>query len=747
MVDKEDVMLYFYYFCLFLSAIILPITGYQISHDKLKSFKKEKIAVFSVFLIVMTIWTAYNMHAYQRNIYEKFASMCCSIADFIFDPKLYHINLIYIIFCIISLGVIVTLFYKNKDEGTKEVLFTTQFVTALFLFVIVSGAYNYYLNNVFTNETSASDMIQEALKNKYIIGLFGFLLFVLVFFYHDKQSNGIQGKMRNHQIPTILFTLVMCALYLSYTKIYNPENIVTSAIYAIIAVVIVYLFTYNPYNITPKLSGTNLFTVSFVIMFFITMILWYSNATSAPTTLNETLKTFLMGAFSLIVSIGVIMLLLSSFGTFSKNKPSTGTYILNIMIIIGMLTIVYNILDTSGALKNSPVLKLLMNIVLYIPCLLSNILEYFMAEYYQTKYSSLILILIEIVLLIIYYFYPYVVSWLYTGDGTLLINKPLSLNKEKILGYYETLSGNDEITLQKIKSPDKVKNGDTVEVRQTDNSTLVEGKIMNIRDTDGKYDVVYDDKRMEYNVLRKNISIDAETPLTIGTVIKAKQNWLVATITNINIDDTYNIIYNDISGNIAGDVVNNIDQSMVRLVNYINPNINAYRYSLSFWLFINSTNENSNKYISLLNYSNNPNIMYNVSTNDFIVAVAENNKELSQNDFDSENINTNPELFNTIYSNKNIALQKWNNFVINYDAGTIDVFYNGELVSSTNQVLPNLVHHELKVGSPGGISAGICNVVYYRHPLDIITINNLYNLSKSTGVPNVPEMSLFSYNI
>jgi hypothetical protein len=745
MVDKEDGMLYFYYFCLLISLIILPITGYQISHDKLKSFKKEKIATFSVFLIAMTIWTAYNMHAYKTNIYEKLYSICCSIADFILDPKIYHLNLMYIIFCIISFIVIITLFYKNKDDGKKEILFGTQFVTAMFLFVIVSGAYNYYLNSVFTNETSASDMIQDALKNKYIIRLFGFLLFVLVFFYHDKESNGIQGKMRNNKIPTILLTLVMCALYLFYIKMYDSENIIKSVIYAIIALIVVYMFTYNPYNITPKLSGTNLFTISFVVMFFISMILWYSNSTSVPTALNETLNTFLMGSFSLVVSIGVIMLLLSSFGTFSKNKPSTGTYILNIMIIICMLTIVYNLMDTSGALKNSPVLKLLMNIVLYIPCLLSNILEYFMAEYYQTKYSSLILILIEIVLLVIYYFYPQIVSWLYTGDGILLVNKPLSLNKENILGYYETLSGNDQITLEKIKNPDKVKTGDTVEVRQEDNSTFVDGEIMNIRDTNDKYDVKYYDQRIEYNVSKKNI--ESDVPLTIGAPIKAKQNWLVATITNINIDDTYKIVYNYQTKNTTPKSDDNIDKSMVRIVNYIKPNMNAYRYSISFWLYINSTNEMTNKYISLLNYSNNPNIMYNPASHDFIVAVAENAEVSSQVDFDAKNINTDPGSFNTIYSDKNMPLQKWNNFVINYDAGTIDIFYNGELVSSTNQVLPNLVHNAFKVGSPGGISAGICNLVYYRHPLDIITINNLYNLSKSMQVPNVPEMSLFSYNL
>lgn len=746
--DIEKIQLYFYFFVLFLSVIILPIMGYKISHNQLKTFKKEKIAAFSVLLIINLIWTAYNMYEYKTDIFTKIKDICCSMIDFIFDPKLFHINLIYIIFCIISLGVIINLFYTNKDDGTKEILFGTQFVTAMLSFIMISVAYNYYLNSVFTNETSPLDKIQEAIKNKYIIGLFAFLLFILVFFYHDKMSNGIQGKMRNHKIPTILFTLVMCALYLSYIGMYDYENISTSVIYALIAIIIVYIFTYNPYNITPKLSSVNLFTISFVILFFIAMIIWYSGSSTNPTNLNQTLKTFLMGSFSLIVSVGVIILLLSSFGTFSKNKPSTGTYILNIMIIIGMLTIVYNILDTSGTLKNNPVLKLFMNIILYIPCLLTNVMEYLMSEYYRTKYSSLILIFIEIVLLIIYHFYPYVVSWLYTGDGILLINKPLSLNKEKILGYYETLSGNDEIALQKIKNPDKIKTGDIIEVRQTDNSTLVAGKIMNIRDVDNKYDVVYDDGRFEYDVLRKNISTD-DVPLTIGTKIQAKQNWLVATITNINIDDTYSISYNyqNIQNNPNAVSDNNIDQSMVRIVNIINPNLNAYRFAISFWLYINSTNENSNKYISLLNYSNNPNIMYNASTNDLIISVVENAKILTQSDFDSKNINTDPDLFNTIYSNKNITLQKWNNFVINYDSGTIDIFYNGELVSSTNQVLPNLVHHELKVGSPGGISAGICNVVYYRHPLDIVTINNLYNLSKTGGVPNVPEMSLFSYNL
>ena len=60
-----------------------------------------------------------------------------------------------------------------------------------------------------------------------------------------------------------------------------------------------------------------------------------------------------------------------------------------------------------------------------------------------------------------------------------------------------------------------------------------------------------------------------------------------------------------------------------------------------------NTNENYKKYTSLLNYSNNPNVLYNASTNDFIVSVNQNiespNPSANINDDSTQNV------YNIIY--------------------------------------------------------------------------------------------------
>ena len=157
-----------------------------------------------------------------------------------------------------------------------------------------------------------------------------------------------------------------------------------------------------------------------------------------------------------------------------------------------------------------------------------------------------------------------------------------------------------------------------------------------------------------------------------------------------------------------------------------------------------NTNASYNKYTSLLNYSNNPNVMYNPSKNDFIISV---NQNIESPDPSSDiNSDTNGEIYNVIYSNKNMPLQKWNNIVINYDSGIMDIFLNGELVQSSNKIVPNINYHELKVGSNNGIKAGLCNLVYFNKPLSIIDINNSYNVTKTKGTPKVPDGSLFSFS-
>ena len=164
-----------------------------------------------------------------------------------------------------------------------------------------------------------------------------------------------------------------------------------------------------------------------------------------------------------------------------------------------------------------------------------------------------------------------------------------------------------------------------------------------------------------------------------------------------------------------------------------------YQYGLSFWVFLDanspSSSSASNKFISLLNYGNKPNILYKASTNTLMITMEQKGLSKKNNkliDFD-ENGNR------IIYKQNNVLLQKWNNIVINYTGGTLDIFFNNELVKSVIEVVPYMTLDNLTIGTDGGISGGICNVVYFKTPLTTSKMYILYNMVKDKTPPITTE--------
>jgi len=171
-----------------------------------------------------------------------------------------------------------------------------------------------------------------------------------------------------------------------------------------------------------------------------------------------------------------------------------------------------------------------------------------------------------------------------------------------------------------------------------------------------------------------------------------------------------------------------------------------YQYGLSFWVFIHaappSMNANYNKSTSLLNFGGKPNVQYNASTNTLIVTIQQDdvkkteasgkNKLYKLTDFteNGERI---------LYKNDNFLLQKWNNIIINYSGGVLDIFLNGELMKSNIGVVPYYKLDNLTIGHENGIEGGICNVVYFKHPLSTTNIYYLYNMVKDRTPPVLNE--------
>ena len=147
-----------------------------------------------------------------------------------------------------------------------------------------------------------------------------------------------------------------------------------------------------------------------------------------------------------------------------------------------------------------------------------------------------------------------------------------------------------------------------------------------------------------------------------------------------------------------------------------------YRYSLSFWFYVNpqtpATNGNYSKYTSILNYGNKPNILYKADDNKVMIKMTQgHNKEVK------------------IFVDQKLPLQKWNHFVVNYDGGTLDVFLNNELVGSKIKVVPYMTHDVITSGEVNGIYGGLCNVKYFGRTLLKHDINKLYSSLKSKNPP------------
>jgi len=207
----------------------------------------------------------------------------------------------------------------------------------------------------------------------------------------------------------------------------------------------------------------------------------------------------------------------------------------------------------------------------------------------------------------------------------------------------------------------------------------------------------------------------------------------------------YPILYNRVQkqgGNLVlNDPVHLNNESTVSTYAVMNNSTDFdYSYAISFWFYLNADGVNANHsyttYSSILNYGGKPNVLYKGDENS--IRITMNNENL-------EGTINNPQLQNNlvyddngniiIYERDKILLQKWNNVIINVSGGTIDIFYNGELVKSKTGIIPVMRLDTLTSGQTNGINGGICSVVYFNYAITSQQIYYLYHSLKDKTPP------------
>jgi len=485
-----------------------------------------------------------------------------------------------------------------------------------------------------------------------------------------------------------------------HTQQFYDDKKKYTMMFALYIILMIGLYIYNPGEIMTKYGGVTIFLTIFIGMILMIVIKIYDFYFTDPKKSAElkgnfenvpNILSFLKGfyiLFGLCLSALFFYWVINALGLLDQDddKSTKGTIIktiVNIVFLIGMFTVLYKLVNAGGYFSNSPLFRLIFNTILYIPCLLVVIVD-FIADLFN--------------------------------------NKPATAAAATAVTAATTLHGATTAT----KSSSPIIFGDT-----TKNDLIFLGISVSVC---GLY-------------LLFNYVI-----IPFGMTKYYKQGGKQLINHPISIDVLTNVAtYQHLNGS---DKI-------------------SYKYALSFWFYIDSfppsTGSAYLKTVPILSYGDNPSIKYHGPSNSIIITVKQKSEDADivssiqklETNIKKENIEKwnsiqdkiqsgiekikalpigNEEDANgnrIIYKRSDILLQKWNNIVLNYNGGTLDVFYNGELVKSAIEVVPKINYDMLTIGTENGINGHVANLMYFDHPLNYLTVNRLYTMLKDKNPPSI----------
>ena len=144
-----------------------------------------------------------------------------------------------------------------------------------------------------------------------------------------------------------------------------------------------------------------------------------------------------------------------------------------------------------------------------------------------------------------------------------------------------------------------------------------------------------------------------------------------------------------------------------------------YNYGLSSWIFLMaqppSYGVGYSKFTKVLDYAGKPTIWYNPEINTL---------KITTNAYKKDNSTPYEK---TVYKTTKLPLQKWNNIVVNFVGGTLDVFVNKKLVATVSNLIPYMAPDAINIGDNPGISGAVANVTYFSRPISQQKISFFYN--------------------
>jgi len=234
----------------------------------------------------------------------------------------------------------------------------------------------------------------------------------------------------------------------------NPKYyILASIIEMIILIVIVY--KWSPLGISEKNPAlANIFVVMFGFFQVLTYVFVQNKKMLSDTGITVSVElwdVFIKVVFTLLtVCLSVAGIYL--FIWLLTSIPSIGdifSIIINGFILFGAIALLYAILaPIVNNAKINPTqqktfLSLISAFIMYIPCAMIDLVEWFKYQYNITTNTVLLLLAAEVLLITLALLSPKIMTFMINQNGTLLLRYPVYLDKQTQLGSYEVLHKNE----------------------------------------------------------------------------------------------------------------------------------------------------------------------------------------------------------------------------------------------------------------------------------------------------------------
>tara|TARA_Y100000591_G_C21834029_1_gene701399 strand:- start:474 stop:2363 length:1890 start_codon:yes stop_codon:yes gene_type:complete len=444
-----------------------------------------------------------------------------------------------------------------------------------------------------------------------------------------------------------------------------------------------------------------------------------------------------------LIAVGVAMGLLSAFAFLvSKNLffSVSGSVMIMIGVLITALFLGYKYLMSSVSFKNIlskyPIINVLFYSIFIVPCIFFDIVKFLYNELRHTPTIVYYILGFEIVLITLLIIIPIFTKYMYTtsiykDDKNIII-------KNKIDSVEKSLKQMKK-RLHSLK-----KNAHSEKGKRIPSNGWKEIKRRNLNDPDNKDELVlflinygYKNSEMCDASSDKNKELCKEAITETIQLIQDHAGEIFDLEHSIKETKVY---LEDLKK--ERDEVKKIQKAKILLRDPIylkNKKYLAnhqelksvgydiqynYNYAISAWFFIRAQPPNYGdqyrKHTTILDYGGKPNISYNGLDNSLKITMnnGKNKKPI-------------------IYKINDFPLQKWNNIVINYDSGILDIFMNSKLMASFKNVVPYMTLDNISVGDDNGIGGGVCNVLYFPRIMTKERINANYMFLKNNNPPIV----------